>query len=62
MSIRVILHNTIAVVALAIIAVSLLVTADMVLNGGFTLTKGIWCAVGIFGGETVLKVIGEYEW
>lgn len=62
MSIRVILHNTIAAVALAIIATSLLVFGGALLNGAMTLAKGIWCAAGFFGGEAVLKVIGEYEW
>lgn len=62
MSIRVILHNTIAAVALTIIVISLLVLGGALLNGGLTLAKGIWCAAGFFGGEAVLKVIGEYEW
>lgn len=62
MSIRAILHNTVAALALTMIVISLLFFADAVLNGGITLTKGIWCAAGFFGGEAVLKVIGEYEW
>lgn len=62
MSIRVILHNAIAAVALTIIVISLLVLGGALLNGAMTLAKGIWCAAGFFGGEAVLKVIGEYEW
>lgn len=62
MSIRVILHNTIAAVALTVIVISLLVLGGALLNGTMTLAKGIWCAAGFFGGEAVLKVIGEYEW
>ena len=57
-----ILHYSIAAVALTIIVISLLVLGDALLNGGLTLAKGIWCAVGFFGGETVLKVIGAWEY
>ena len=57
-----ILHYSIAAVALTIIVISLLVFGGALLNGGLTLAKGIWCAAGFFGGEAVLKVIGEYEW
>lgn len=62
MSIRAMLHNTIAAVALTIIAISLLILGGALLNGAMTLAKGIWCAAGVFGGEAVLKVIGEYEY
>lgn len=62
MNIKAVLHNIIAVVALALIVISLLIFGGALLNGAMTLAKGIWCAVGFFGGEAVLKAIGEYEW
>ena len=62
MSIRVILHNTIAAVALTIIVISLLIFGGALLNGAMTLAKGIWCAAGFFGGEAVLRVIGAWEY
>lgn len=62
MNVRAIIHNTIAAVALVMIGISLLFFADAVLNGGATIARYILCAVGFFGGETILKVGGEYEW
>lgn len=62
MSIRAMLHNTIAAMALTIIVISLLVLGGALLNGTMTLAKGIWCAAGFFGGEAVLKMIGAWEY
>lgn len=61
MSIRAILHNTVAVIALVMIALSLLFFADAVLNGG-AVARYVLCAVGFFGGETILKAVGAYEY
>ena len=62
MSIRAILHNAIAAAALIMIVISILILVDCLLYVGVTVGRIVTSAGLLFGGTTILKVIGEWEY